>query len=96
MLAFLGEILADALAFSLGQELGDAMRRRRPLLTQRAIERRRTIYGVIFALGCAAILASLWASRWSGALYLFLGGLVVSVFSVNALLELRRMKSRHP
>ena len=96
MLAWLGQIVADAISFSVGQALGDAMRKRRPQLTRRAIERRRAVYGLIFMLSCSAVFATLVAPPWAGAVYLFGGGILAGVFSLGSLLELKRMEDSPP
>jgi len=91
MLGSLGEFLVDLISLDAGSSLGHALERRRRRLTAAQMRRRLTIHGVVFVVGAASVVVSIVVPEWSGALYIFLIGVALAVFSLSSMLEFRRL-----
>ena len=91
MLGSLGEFLVDLLLFDGGNSAGHALSERRRRLTRVQMRRRLAIHSALFVVASASVIGSIAAADWSGALYVFLIGLALAVFSLGAVLEFRRL-----
>ena len=91
MIGWVGDAILDIVAWELGGATGEAIDRRLRRLTESQVRRRVRIHAALSILGLACIVASMLRPAWRAALYLFLGGVAVSVLNLAAFLELRRL-----